>query len=127
MGDITRVNVENLIPSKYNQSLLSRALRFITNWLNNAAYGHLFNVTTVTATYTVSDTDSIIICDATSGTFTITFPAAAAAKNKVFFLKKTDASANAITLGTIDGSSKSLGSQYDSYIVGSDGTNYWIF
>ena len=51
-----------------------------------------------TANYTLVLTDDIVTCDATSAAFTITFPSAATSTSKVFSVKKTDTSFNAVTL-----------------------------
>lgn len=86
----------------------------------------------VTTTYTVDRTDSTVFCDATSAAFTVTLPPAAACKGFTVTIKKTDASANAVTVEgnaseTIDGAANvSLADQYDTVKVQSDGTNFLI-
>lgn len=86
-----------------------------------------------TANYTAAVTDEVIFCDATSGAITISLPpAATAGAGKVYAVKKTDASGNAVTLdgdGTekIDGAlTKALAAQYDSVTIVSDGANWGI-
>lgn len=83
-----------------------------------------------TANYTATSADSVIYCDATGGAFTITLPAAASQPGRLYTVKKTDASANAITVDpngaeTIDGfSGRTLGYQYGFETYVSDGTNW---
>ena len=83
------------------------------------------------ATYTASTSDYVINCDATSGAITINLPTAASIAGTVYIIKKSDASANAVTVDpsasqTVDGSTTySLGSQYKYVQVMSDGSN-WI-
>lgn len=85
-----------------------------------------------TAAYTLTLSDSICVVDATGGAVTITLPTAASAINRCFYIKKIDASGNAVTVDgdgseTIDGATTaSLASQYDSVQVVSDGTEWWI-
>ena len=91
--------------------------------------------TSVDTDYTVLDTDEIILVDALSGAVDITVDQYGT--DYVGFsweVKKTDASANAVTVkalsGNIDGVSgligKSITTQYETLTVAHDGTNYWI-
>lgn len=85
------------------------------------------------ASFTVQTTEfgQIYLCNATSAAIIATLPSAATAGNgfKVAF-KKTDSSANAVTLtpngsDTIDGAaSLSLTTQYSSVVIVSNGTNW---
>ena len=72
---------------------------------------------------------AVVLANATSGAINMTLPAALA--GQVITLKKTDSSANTVTItppaGTIDGAaSKVLVAQYQSITVVCDGTNYFI-
>jgi hypothetical protein len=84
------------------------------------------------AAYTATATDTIILVDATSAAVTITLPAASGIEGQAYTFKKTDASANAVTIDgnlseTIDGSTTyTLADQYDSVETISDGTNWVI-
>lgn len=87
----------------------------------------------ITASTAATTDTQIYLCNAVSGSVTLTLPLAASNKNTQFTIKKTDSSSNACTLGisggdTIDGQS-SLGviTQYGSYTVISDGSVWWIF
>lgn len=85
-----------------------------------------------TAGGTTEFTD-LILCDATSGAFTIDLPSAIKSAGRRLVFKKIDATANAITLDgdaseTIDGATTnaSLASQYDTITLVCDGTAWWI-
>ena len=102
----------------------------------DAIDGLLRGVTSAkSASFTVQTTEfgQIYLCNATSAAIIATLPSAATAGNgfKVAF-KKTDSSANAVTLtpngaDTIDGATTyALSSQYSSIIITSDGSNWHI-
>lgn len=85
---------------------------------------------TKTSAYTATTSDFTILCDATSGAFSITLPAAAANPGRIFNVKKVDSSANAVTIQAnaaelIDGANtKSIAAQYQSAQIQSNGT-FW--
>lgn len=94
-------------------------------------------LTSKTANYQVLVGDATptgtLLGDATAGSFTFTLPAAAAAATLIYNFKKTDASANTVTIAqhaggeTIDGqASYIIGAQYASVTVQSDGTKWNI-
>lgn len=79
--------------------------------------------------HTLTTANSIVLVDASSGPVDITLPIPTV--GKVVNIKKTDSSANAVTIlppsGTIDGAaSKTLEAQFDGLTVASDGTNFFI-
>lgn len=88
-------------------------------------------ITSVSATYSILTTDQTVLASAGSA-FTATLPTAAGATGKVYTIKKTDSSANAVTVEgfgteTIDGALyKTLSTQYESIKVVSDGTNWQV-
>jgi hypothetical protein len=90
------------------------------------------SITSVTGAYTASFDDDVILANATGGAFSVTLPNAEERKGKVLFIKKTDASGNAVTLDgfdsqTIDGSAThAIASQYNSRTIVSDGSNWMI-
>lgn len=89
-------------------------------------------VTDVTNTYVVLLTDAVIFCDASGGAFSVSLPTAAGNDGKRYYIKKTDSSANAVTIDadgseTIDDSLAAIiDRQYDSLTLVSDGTEWWI-
>jgi hypothetical protein len=85
-----------------------------------------------TAAYTATATDHTILGDATTAAFNVTLPTAVGITGRIYFVKKTDVSANAVTIATtssqtIDGTTtKALTTQYAAYQVQSDGANWQI-
>lgn len=53
-----------------------------------------------TANYTLLSTDQIILGDTTSGAFTLTFPTAVGAQGRVYRIKKTNSTNNALSIAT---------------------------
>lgn len=88
--------------------------------------------TAKTTTYTGLAGDETVACDATGGAFTVTLPPAAGLAGKVLTIKKTDASANAVTVDgnaaeTIDGATtKTLTKQHEALVIVSNGTNWLV-
>lgn len=89
-------------------------------------------VRAVTGATTLTDADGLVVVDASGGACAATLPDVAANVERVFYVKKTDASANAVTVtragsATIDGATTyALTVQYQSVTVVSDGTNWHI-
>lgn len=87
-----------------------------------------------TATYTADATDYTIFCNATSGAITINLPSAATSgvSGRVYVIKKTDNSANAVIVDgnaaeTIDGAATySLSTQYKYVTIQSNGANWFV-
>lgn len=89
--------------------------------------GLVLGTRTVTSTPTVADTDYVLRCDATAGAFTASLPAASAGNTgRVLVYKKIDASTNAVVVGTADGITVTLTSQYHTVKVQSNGTTWDI-
>lgn len=77
-----------------------------------------------TTTYTATNLDHFLRCDATSAGFTVTIPAAAAAyKDQYLHIKKTDSTFNVVTLAT--GISTTLNTQNEEVTIFCDGSA-WI-
>lgn len=87
-------------------------------------------ISSTTTTTTLTTTDYTKLCDATSGAFTVNLPAAASNTGRLYNIKKTDSSANAITVDAnaselIDGATTySLLVQYESVSIQCDGTGW---
>lgn len=77
------------------------------------------------ANYSALVSDDFIACDATGGAFTITFPAANTATNKVLIVEKTDSGTNAITLSGTGLTTAYLKHQYEARAFVSDGSTWW--
>jgi hypothetical protein len=92
--------------------------------------GLRLNIFSKTSAYTATSNDDTILCNATGGAFTISLPLGSFV-GKIYTVKKTDASANAVTVagvsGTIDGAANFvLAAQNNSVTIQGDGTNGWI-
>ena len=111
------------------QTLTSKTLTSptLTNPLCN---GLRRAVTAQTGTYTATTAVSTILCNATTAAFAVTLPTAVGNTGLIYTIKKTDSSANAVTVGTtssqtIDGAATfSLPSQWNFVVVTSDGANW---
>ncbi len=96
------------------------------------AEGLSLAVRAITAHRTLTAQDSVILADATSGVITVTLPASSGLSGRLYFIKKTDAGANAVTIDgnaseTIDGATTvALSSQYDARLIVCDGSNWHV-
>ncbi len=92
----------------------------------------IFATSAKTADYTLTSGDTVVMANATSGNVIITLPVASTVSGYRFYVKRTDASANTVTIArsgsdTIDGAtSQTLDAQYTSVTVVSDGSNWFI-
>ncbi|RYF66035.1 MAG: hypothetical protein EOO39_23770 [Cytophagaceae bacterium] len=84
-----------------------------------------------TSSYTLTTADSFLIANAAGGALTVTLPTAVGTNGRTYTIKKSDSSANQVTIlaasgQTIEGSaSLTLNSQWQYSILTSDGLN-WI-
>lgn len=105
----------------------------LSKWRCMSSAKQFLTVASKTSNYTATANDDVIECNATSGAFTITLPAAASSTGQRLYIKKTDASANAVTIDgngseTIDGATtKALSSQYASYTIICNGSTWSIY
>lgn len=94
-----------------------------------APSGGSISVVTKTTTYAATDGDCVL-ADATSAGFTITLPVPTAGAQ--VWVKKVDASANVVTVAPhaaedVDGAaSETLSQPYQSRVLVSDGTDWWV-
>jgi hypothetical protein len=89
-------------------------------------------VSSKTSAYTLATSDDVILADSSSAAFTLTLPTAVGNTGKVFRVKKTDSSFNAVTIDgdgteTIDGATTTtLNTQDETLTIVSDGSNWEI-
>jgi len=89
-------------------------------------------VASKTANYTLTVADELVLVDATAGAVTVTLPAVSGLTGRRFWVKKVDASGNAVTLDgngaeTIDGSATyALAAQWDAVRVMCSGTAWFV-
>ena len=90
------------------------------------------SIKTKTADFSLTPYDFTVLCDASSGTLTVTLPYAAYVNGHIFSIKKIDSSSNPVTIttinpDTIDGSqTTSIDIQWTSISIQSDGANWYI-
>lgn len=83
-------------------------------------------VQTKTTTFTAATTDDVYMCSGSGGAYVVTLPAASSCSGKaITFIRTDDTPVNRITLGTIDGETKYLDTQYEARKIVSDGTNWY--
>jgi hypothetical protein len=89
------------------------------------------NVATAATYYQASGCDEVVLVNAAAGAMAVTLPYAADCKFCVLTVKKTDASANAVTVAaksgeTVDGAANvALAAQYDAVRLYCDGAAWW--
>jgi len=91
-----------------------------------------FLLVTASLTLNPNNLPEMILVDATAGPVTIVLPPSTGIGGKIFFVKKTDASGNAVTLDgdgseTIDGNATvSLPNQFDALVITCDNENWQV-
>lgn len=112
--------------------VLSTSPTFTTPILGSATTTGLSTaIVTKTGTYTATTADFTILCDATTGSFSVNLPAAASNSGRIYNVKKIDSSANTVTIDpnaseTIDGAStKVINTQYVNIQFQCNGTAWY--
>ena len=91
-----------------------------------------YSTTAKTANYTATASDYSIICNNTSGAITISLPAASGCAGRTYVIKKISGALNNVVIDpnaseNIDGAStRTLTAQYESVLIQSDGSNWFI-
>jgi len=111
--------------------VLGRVYARLAAAINLLSDGLVCEVTSKSADYSASAGDWLIKMDATSGNLAVTLLAASDVMGKRYIVKKTDATANTVTVsavsGNIDGAATSvISAARGSIEVVSDGSNYWV-
>lgn len=97
------------------------------------AVGGPISISTKNASYTVLLSDNVLLANCSTGMVVFTLPPAATATGRVFWFKKVDATLNAMRLMAngvelIDGANtQDFTIQYESIILITDGTSWYIF
>lgn len=127
---MNELSLVDRLPNEYLRSVFAELMREVEVEHAKLAEGLIYPVRSLSATTSAVPGDGILVCNATGAAFTVFLPEAARCKEKALFLKKTDASANAVLIDangseTIDGSvTSSLASQWDGVLLFSDGTQW---
>ena len=112
-------------------SQTSNSGKYLTSDGTNTAWAFP-SLSTKTSAYTLTNTDSTILGNATSAGFTLTLPTAVGNTGKTYVIKKTDSSTNAVNIGTtssqtIDGNTTyAISNQWGGVTLQSDGSNWLI-
>ena len=133
-GDLLYASAANTL-SKLPIGSANKVLTVIAgvpSWQTPSAAVAALAVTTKTANYTAATTDDVILCDTSSGGFTITLPTAVGNSGKLFYIKKISTTNN-VTIDTtssqtIDGNLTMVitGSGFTDVPMVSDGSNWFI-
>jgi hypothetical protein len=89
-------------------------------------------VNTTASTLTLDDTHYTVLSNATGGSTTLTLPTASTVTGRIYHIKKSDPSANTVTVDgsgseTIDGGTTAvITTQYECITIQCDGSEWWI-
>jgi hypothetical protein len=84
--------------------------------------GLKLGIRTVTSSPTLTAADHTVKCDCTSGAQTVTLPTGAGETGRILVFKKVDTSANAVTIGTVDGATLAISTTNVVVRIQYDGT-----
>lgn len=118
----TTITATTLVSTSINATTIFGTSITATNLLTDSFSG---NTRTVTTTHSLTSSDFIVFADASSGAYTITFPTAASSTKKIYIVKKTDQSINAITLSGTGMTTNYLMTIGETAAFQSDGSN-WV-
>ena len=126
------INGVSLTLDSINNTVIGNTAASTAVFTTMTTSGAYFTVATKSSAYTLTTTDFTILANASTAAFTLTLPTAVNASGQVYVIKKTDSSANAVTISTtssqtIDNlSSYSLGFQYQGVVLQSNNSNWSI-
>lgn len=105
-------------------------------WLDTAATGTggsgVLTVNTITVDTTLTTSNTVVLCDATTGAITVMLPAASGNGGRTYYIKKIDSSVNTVTVDanaseTIDGDLTAVITlRYESITLVCDGSNWHL-
>lgn len=106
-------------------------------WLDTSGIGSpgtgVLAVTTITASVTLTTSQTVVLCDASTGPIIVTLPVASGNSGRQYIIKKIDSSANTVTVNgdgseLIDGDLTAvITSQYESVSIVCDASNWHIY
>jgi len=126
------INGVSLTLDSINNTVIGNTTASTAVFTTMTTSGAYFTISTKSSAYTLTTTDFTILANASTAAFTLTLPTAVNASGQVYVIKKTDSSANAVTISTtlsqtIDNlSSYSLGYQYQGVVLQSNNSNWSI-
>lgn len=113
-------------------TLSGQVVSYTTGGVGSFVDKNTLSVASPTTTYPITTSDEVVLASASGGAYSATLPNAVGVTGKVYTVKKTDSSVNAITIATtssqtIDGvTTRTVTIQYESVTVVSDGSNWHI-
>lgn len=127
----SKIFLNNKVQPSYSANVFAFIIDALQSRINAFIDGFLFQVVTTSADYSALISDSIILCDASSGAITITLLDPKSTQNKILIVKKIETSANAVTVqgasGNIEGAATNViaggARNFGKYV--SDGSAYW--
>lgn len=131
----TEPTAENTISKPLLVAISSSAGYFFNfrGQINGGTLSYSTVNTITSSSFSLSQYQEILLCNATSGDISIQLPDVTSFDGKVFTIKKTDSSSNTVSISgyssgqKIDGNSFIvIETQYDSFSVVCDGSNWFI-
>ena len=121
-----------------NPDLIKDHLRIMSRGINSAiGFANRnfieWSITETSTDITLGDNDTVVLVDASSGNVVVNLPEVSSVNERLYTIKKTDISANTVTLtpsstsATVDGAiNKVISSQYVAHTIVSNSSNWWI-
>jgi hypothetical protein len=127
----SQVTLTSSIPSGLNIIAIKLGTKKESDFGSDNRFTQLKDIQTYTVNTVLTSYNSIVLVNASGGPRTMTLPSPSSVRGAVINIKKIDSSLNAVTIsppsGTIDGAaSASLAFQWDSLMITSDGTNFYL-
>lgn len=125
-GGVVTTGTQTLAGAKTFSGVLTSSGGFV------ATSGVSLTTASISATTTLDATNHTVLASASGGAITVNLPAAASHSGRRYEIKKTDSSANTVTIDgsgaeTIDGAATYvLNTQYQSVTIVSDGTSWFV-
>lgn len=129
------INSQAITATQISSGSAASGLPLVSNGAGGASFANATiggNLVTKTSSYQVLSTDTTVLCNATGGTVSLTLPDPTSNTGKLLWIKKIDSSTNKCLVKrfaseTIDGVAQyQLQVQYQSVLVTTDGTNWFI-
>ena len=127
----SQVTLNFSLPAALNIIAIKLGAKKESDFGSDNRFTQMRNIQTYSANTVLTNFNSIVLVNASSGSRTITLPVPSSMRGATLNIKKIDNSLNAVIIsapsGTIDGTvTKSLPYQWDSLMITSDGTNFYL-
>jgi hypothetical protein len=127
----SQVTLTFSLPAVLNIIAIKLGAKKESDFGSDNRFTQMRNIQTYSSSTALTNYNSIVLTNASSGSITMTLPSASSVRGAVLNIKKIDSSLNPVHISalssTIDGSSSvSLLYQWDSLSITSDGTNFYL-